>query len=57
MTEKELLYIEDALGHAEYFQTQCQETASRLSDPKLQDYVRQMGQNHLEIYQKLLGLL
>lgn len=57
MTEKELLYIEDALGHAEYFQTQCQETASRLSDPKLQDYVRQMGQNHQEIYQKLLGLL
>ena len=25
MTSKELLYVEDALGHEKYFQTKCQE--------------------------------
>ena len=27
MTDKELLYIEDALGHEQYFQQKCKETA------------------------------
>ena len=29
MSPKELLYIEDALGHAKFMQTKCQETAQQ----------------------------
>ena len=50
MTTKELLYIEDALGHAKYFQTKCQETA-------LKGFVQQMGQKHQQIFQSFYGLL
>lgn len=27
MTNKELLYVEDVLGHEKHFQSQCRETA------------------------------
>lgn len=57
MTAKELLYIEDALGHEQYFQTQCQETAKQLKDEELSNYVRQVAGKHQEIYQKLYALL
>ena len=29
MTSKELLYVEDALGHEKYFQTKCMELPHR----------------------------
>ena len=32
MTAKELLYVEDALGHEKYFQQKCTETAAQLTD-------------------------
>lgn len=57
MTTKELLYIEDALGHEQYFQTQCRETAKQLQDPELQAYVRQVEKKHAEIFGKLYELL
>lgn len=57
MTTKELLYIEDALGHEQYFQTQCRETAKQLQDAELRSYVQQVGREHQEIFQKLFELL
>lgn len=57
MTTKELLYIEDALGHEKYFQSKCKETASQLQDPELKNYVTQMVQKHQQIFQKFYGLL
>lgn len=57
MTNKELLYIEDALGHAQYFQTKCNETASKLQDPQLKTCVQQMAQKHRQIFQSFYGLL
>lgn len=57
MTSKELLYIEDALGHEKYFQTKCQETASQVQDPQLKACVEQMAQKHQEIFQSFYGLL
>jgi len=30
-----LLYIEDALGHEQYFQTKCKETISQIQDGEL----------------------
>lgn len=57
MTSKELLYVEDALGHAEFFQTKCKETAKQLQDPELKSFVKQLGQQHAKCYQHFYTLL
>ena len=57
MTSKELLYVEDALGHEKYFQTKCQEIAGQLSDAELKSYVEQMQQKHAQLFQSFYGLL
>lgn len=57
MTSKELLYLEDALGHEKYFQSKCKETASQLQDIELKTYIEQMAQKHQQIFQRFYGLL
>ena len=57
MTPKELLYVEDALGHEQFFQTKCQETANGLQDADLRACVLQMAKTHEKIFQNLYGLL
>ena len=57
MTTKELLYIEDALGHARYFQTQCQNTAESIQDPALKTWVQEMEQKHKQLFEGFYGLL
>ena len=39
MTTKELLYIEDALGHEKYFQTKCNEVMNQIQDQELKTSV------------------
>ncbi len=57
MTNKELLYIEDALGHEKYFQTKCRETANQIQDSELKSCIEQMAQKHQQIFQNFYGLL
>ena len=57
MTNKELLYVEDALGHEQYFQSQCCRTAQALQDQELQGFVQQLEQSHRSIFQSFYGLL
>lgn len=57
MTSKELLYVEDALGHEKYFQTKCKEVAGQLQDADLKAYVEQMEQKHQQLFQSFYGLL
>ncbi|MBR1554188.1 MAG: hypothetical protein IJ644_02205 [Oscillospiraceae bacterium] len=57
MTSKELLYVEDALGHEQFFRTKCQETASQLQDECLKRCVSDMAHQHEQIFSNLLGLL
>lgn len=57
MTTKELLYIEDALGHEKYFQTKCGEVANQIQDAELKSYVQQMAQKHQQIFQSIYSLL
>lgn len=57
MTSKELMYVEDALGHEKYFQTRCQEVAGQLQDAKLKAMVQQMAQKHQQVFQSFYGLL
>ena len=57
MTPKELLYIEDALGHEQYFQIQCKQIAAQLQDAELKTCVTQMAEKHRQIFQSMYGLL
>ncbi len=57
MTTKELLFVEDALGHEKYFQTKCAEAAGVLEGADLKACVQQMAQKHQQIFQNFYGLL
>ena len=57
MTKKELLYLEDALGHEQYFQYQCQQTAGQLQDAELRTSVEEMGKKHQQLFRSFYGLL
>ncbi|MCR5653627.1 MAG: hypothetical protein K6F88_07475 [Ruminococcus sp.] len=57
MTNKELLYVEDALGHEQYFQTQCAQTAQQITDGELKNLAQQMQQKHQEIFKNFYNLL
>ena len=57
MSPKELLYIEDALGHEQFCITQCQNAAQNLQDTELKSYVQQLEDRHRRIYGKLFQLI
>lgn len=57
MTTKELLYVEDALGHEQYFQTKCRELAGQLQDADLKSCVERMEQKHQKLFHDFYGLL
>ncbi len=57
MTSKELLYVEDALGHENFMKTCSMKTASQLNDPTLSSYMRELEQIHTNLANKFLNLL
>ncbi len=57
MTSKELLYVTDALGHEQFFQTKCQEAANQLQDAELKACVQQMAQSISRFFKNFYGLL
>lgn len=57
MTTKELLYIEDALGHEKFMKCCSKNTAAMLQDADLSAYIGSLEKKHEEIYNKLLNLL
>ncbi len=57
MSPKELLYLEDALGHEQFLKTQCQQAAQALQNPQLKQCVAQLEQKHAQLFQKLYGLM
>lgn len=50
MTSKELLYLEDALGHEKYFQSKCKETASQLQEMQLKTCSSKWQQKHQQFF-------
>lgn len=56
MTPKELLYIDDAMGHAQFLTNQCREAAGKLTDPALKLQVQQMAERHAALYSKFYNL-
>ena len=57
MTNKELLYVEDALGHEEYFQTKCGEIAQQITDGELKNSAVNMQNRHKQIFSSFYNLL
>lgn len=57
MTSKELLYIEDALGHENFMKSCATKTSGKLTDPTLSSYIGELAQKHTELANKFLNLL
>lgn len=57
MSPKELLYIEDALGHEKQIKCTCQSSAQNLEDKELASFVSSLASKHTECFNKLLGLI
>ncbi|MBQ7160396.1 MAG: hypothetical protein IJR90_01670 [Clostridia bacterium] len=57
MTNKELLYIKDALGHESEMQKSCTQFANQLQDPDLRNFVNSLAKKHGESYLKFFSLL
>ena len=57
MTSKELLYVEDALGHEQYIQSKCNEVITAVSDGELKNAVQSMATKHKQIFDSFYSLL
>ena len=57
MSPKELLYIEDALGHARYLSIQCQTAAAQLRDPALRSQVEQLASSNQALFNRFYHLV
>ena len=57
MTSKELLYVEDALGHEKFMQTSSQNTAGKCKDVALTTLLENLAKKHTEIYNNFVNLL
>ncbi len=57
MTEKELLYVEDALGHLKHMKTLCDIYAQNLQDPTLKAFVQTLSQKNQALETRFLNVL
>lgn len=57
MSSKELLYIEDFLGHEEYFLQHLCETKECLDDEKLEKLISKLEKKNQDLVTKFFGLL
>ncbi len=57
MSPKELLYIEDALGHDVGIKAVCKDAIENLQDNDLKVFVNEIVQNHTQCFNRLYGLL
>ena len=57
MTQKELLYFEDAIQHEENIISICQNTKDSLQNEELVTFIESEIQVHTELKEKLLNLL
>lgn len=57
MSPKELLYIEDALGHETQIKTTCNQASQQLQDADLKNLATQIADKHAQCFNKFYGLL
>ena len=57
MTSKELLYVQDALGHEKFMKTCAQDASNKLQDPNLKTYMKEFETKHNELFNRFFNLL
>ncbi len=57
MTCKELLYVEDALGHESIMKNCACKTSSDLKDVSLSSYIKELETIHNDLFNKFKNLL
>ena len=57
MTQKELSYIEDAIGHEKNIIKICEETIKLLQDEKLKEFIQNEISEHTTLKEKLMNIL
>lgn len=57
MTSKELLYVEDALGHEQFLKKCACKTSEQLQDQILKDYLKELETKHETLFNQFLDLL
>ncbi len=57
MTPKELLYIEDALGHLQILMSQCCTAEQQLSDPALKQQAKVLCDGNRKLFNQFYSLI
>ena len=57
MSPKELLYIEDALSHDKQIKCTCQDSAKKLENSSLANFVNDLASRHTACFNKFYGLV
>ena len=57
MTTKETLYLDDALGHAQFLTQQCREAANMLQDAALKQQAQKLAEQHCQLYGRFYDLV
>ena len=57
MSPKELLYVEDALGHTQYMMTQCRAAVESLADPVLRNQAQQLYNANQRLFKSFYELV
>lgn len=57
MTQKELLYLEDAIGHENNIIAICNETINMLEDEDLVSFLEKELSKHEKMYKELLKMM
>ena len=57
MTSKELLYIEDSLGHEHFLKSCACNTSEKLKDPILKNFLKELESKHETLFNQFLDLL
>ncbi len=57
MSPKELLYIDDALGHTQFLMNQARDAANPLQDPVLKQQAQQLMNANQQLFTQFLNLV
>ena len=57
MTQKELLYVEDAIGHEENIIKILDETINQIEDENLSTFLQNQVESHTSMKEKLMNIL
>lgn len=57
MSQKELLYVQDALSHEQLMQTKCQDYCNQIQDKELKQFVQQLASRHQQNFGQFYQLL